>query len=128
MWETKIIEKYPKTFRVLGYFECNEGWKELIDEVSAKIEAVNNKYPESSYINAVQVKQKFGGLRYYVSIEEIDSHDVDYIYGIIEQAEKRSISICEFCGAPAKVSKWGYNIETACDEHSTTGRRFSMDK
>ena len=128
MWETELLEKYPKTFKVLGYFECNEGWKHLIDDVSAKIEAINNKYPESSYIHAVQVKQKFGGLRYYISIEEIDSDDINYIYSIIADAEKMSYTVCEFCGAPAKVSKWGYNIETACDEHSTTRRRFGMDK
>lgn len=122
MWETEILEKYPKTFKVLGYFECNEGWKHIIDDVSAKIEAINNKYPESSYIHAVQVKQKFGGLRYYVSIEEIDSDDVNYAYSIIADAEKMSYTICELCGAPAKVSKWGYNIETKCDEHRATRR------
>ena len=122
MWENDIIQKYPKTFKTLSYLECNEGWKDLVDEVSAKIETINNKYPSSSYVHAAQIKQKFGGLRYYVSIEEIDSDDVNYIYNMINEAEKRSFTICEFCGAPAKLSKWGYNIETVCDEHRISRR------
>ena len=122
MWENDIIQKYPKTFKSLHYVECNEGWKEIIDEVSAKIEAVNNKYSPSSYIHAAQIKQKFGGLRYYVSIEDIDESDVKYVYDLIAEAEKRSFTVCEFCGAPAKLSKWGYNVETVCDEHRISRR------
>lgn len=122
MWEFELFEKYPKTFQSLDYVECNEGWKEIVDQVSFKIEQVNNKYPGSSYIHASQIKQKFGGLRYYVSFEDINNDDVNYVYSIIEEAEKRSLTICEICGAPGKRSKQGYYMETVCDEHNNTNR------
>ena len=122
MWESEMYDKYPKTLKGLSYFEINEGWKGLVEEITSKIEVVNNKYSPSSYIRAAQVKQKFGGLRYYVSIEEVDEQDVKHVYDIIAEAEKRSFTICEFCGQPAKQGKYGYTIETVCDEHRTSRR------
>jgi hypothetical protein len=123
MWENNIIQKYPKTFKSLHYLECNEGWKEIIDEVSAKIEAVNNKYSPSSYIHAAQIKQKFGGLRYYINIEDIDEQDVKYVYEVIAEAESKSFTVCEVCGQHASSAKdRRYYIETLCDEHRISRR------
>lgn len=123
MWETEIIEKYPKTFKRLRYVECSEGWKELIDEVSSKIETINNKYSPSSYIRAAQIKQKFGGLRYYVDIEDIDEQDVKYVYDVIAEAESKSFTICEVCGQHASTAKdRRYYVETLCNEHRISRR------
>ena len=57
-----------------------------------------------------------------ICIEDIDESDVKYVYDLIAEAEKRSFTVCEFCGAPAKLSKWGYNVETVCDEHRISRR------
>jgi hypothetical protein len=122
MWETELYNKYPKTLSNLSYFEISEGWKGLVDEITSKIETINNKYSPSSYIRAAQVKQKFGGLRYYISIEEIDEQDVRYVYDMIAEAEKRSFTICEYCGSPAKTSKDRTYVETLCDEHRISRR------
>jgi hypothetical protein len=123
MWESEMHDKYPKTLKGLSYFEINEGWKELVEEITSKIEVVNNKYSPSSYIRAAQVKQKFGGLRYYISIEEIDEQDVRYVYDMIAEAEKRSFTICEYCSSPAKnTTGRHYHVETVCDEHRTSRR------
>jgi uncharacterized protein YfkK (UPF0435 family) len=122
MWESEMHDKYPKTLKGLSYFEINEGWKELVEEITSKIEVVNNKYSPSSYIRAAQVKQKFGGLRYYISIEEIDEQDVRYVYDMIAEAEKRSFTICEYCGSPANTSRDRPYVETLCDEHRTSRR------
>ena len=122
MWESEMYDKYSKTLKGLSYFEINEGWKELVEEITCKIEVVNNKYSPSSYIRAAQVKQKFGGLRYYISIEEIDEQDVRYVYDMIAEAEKRSFTICEYCGSPANTSKDRTYVETLCNEHRTSRR------
>lgn len=58
-----------------------------------------------------QVKEKFGGLRFYVNKypKEISS--------LISEAESKSFEICEDCGAPGKRrnSNW---IRVLCDECS----------
>ena len=122
MWESEMYEKYPKTLKGLSYFEINEGWNELIEEITFKIEVINNKYSPSSYIRAAQIKQKFGGLRYYISIEDVEEQDVKYVYDIIAEAENRSFTICEYCSSPAKTSKGRTYVETLCNEHRTSRR------
>lgn len=56
-----------------------------------------------------QVKEKFGGLRFYVgeTTEEISKR--------IAKAEADSFKICEYCGKPGK-RRTGVWILTLCDE------------
>lgn len=61
---------------------------------------------------AVQVKEKFGGLRFY-----IDGGD-KYTDGVITLAESMSFSICEVCGHPGIARRGGW-IRVLCDEHET---------
>ena len=51
-------------------FECGEGWKEPLWSLSAKLEALNMQYWPKYHvrIQAVQVKEKFGTLRFYYDI------------------------------------------------------------
>jgi hypothetical protein len=62
-----------------------------------------------SYPKAVQVKEKFGGLRFYMTyyVEEIEK--------LIDEAESKSYQTCERCGAPGKSREGGW-ILTLCDE------------
>ncbi len=59
---------------------------------------------------AIQVKEKFGGLRFYYSGGD------DYIRGVVDMAEYMSYDTCEECGAPGKPTKGGW-IRTLCVEH-----------
>ncbi|MFW9871595.1 MAG: hypothetical protein ACFFG0_00675 [Candidatus Thorarchaeota archaeon] len=75
--ELKLIEKYPDFFnyyrrypkkvRIRFTFSCGNGWYNLIDNLcynlSEKIKDKNFK------IIVIEVKQKFGGLRFYYIIE-----------------------------------------------------------
>ncbi|MGB8478936.1 MAG: hypothetical protein WCE63_08855, partial [Acidobacteriaceae bacterium] len=67
----------------------------------------------------VQVKEKFGGLRFYVE----DANEV--IRQRIELAEMESFDTCEVCGKPGRRRSGGW-IQTQCDEHAneepTVGR------
>ncbi len=58
-----------------------------------------------------QVKEKFGGLRFYVAAGEPDE-----VYKLIWAAENASTTICEICGAPGELRYGGW-IKTLCDEH-----------
>jgi hypothetical protein len=59
---------------------------------------------------AIQVKEKFGGLRFYYSGGD------DYIRGVVDMAEEMSYSTCETCGSPGELRKNGW-YQTLCDIH-----------
>jgi hypothetical protein len=68
--------------------------------------------PESiPQVVAVQVKEKFGTLRFYY-----DGGD-DKIDGMVSMAESMSATMCEECGAPGKATQGGW-IRTLCEEHT----------
>jgi hypothetical protein len=60
---------------------------------------------------AVQIKEKFGGLRFYVQAAT-DKH-----YNYISFAESMSYRTCEQCGAPGKTYTDGWH-KTLCDIHA----------
>lgn len=62
-----------------------------------------------SHPRAMQVKEKFGGLRFYMTweTEEIDK--------LISKAEDESHKICESCGEPGKARSGSW-IRTLCDK------------
>jgi hypothetical protein len=84
--EKDILEKYPKIFRqkdlsmqqtcMCWGLECNSGWYPLIDKLCEMLQwdIDNNEYPQ---IEATQVKEKFGTLRFYYStLESKEKHKV----------------------------------------------------
>lgn len=106
-----LIEHFPKLYRGITKpvteslmpfgFECGDGWFELIKELSEKLE------PHG--VEAMQVKEKFGGLRFYLL-----GGASDEVWDLIEVAEHRSEHICEECGAPGH-SRGGSWIKTLCN-------------
>jgi hypothetical protein len=77
-----------------------------IDEAKAKLDEETLKVPVAS-----QVKEKFGGLRFYVQAAT-DKH-----YQYISFAESMSYRTCEECGAPGKTYTDGWHT-TLCDIHA----------
>jgi len=57
---------------------------------------------------AVQVKEKFGGLRFYMNFGN------KKIYETIRQAEYLSHTICEECGAPGEMDTSQFWLRTLC--------------
>ena len=80
--------------------------QEAIDEAKAKLDEETLKVPV-----AVQVKEKFGGLRFYVQAAT-DKH-----YSYISFAESMSYRTCEECGSPGKTYTDGWH-RTLCDIHA----------
>ncbi len=116
----QLFIKYPKLFSRLKYIECNEGWIDIIDLLCTQIEIINSKYPDPEQgIFASQVKQKYGGLRFYISSDGVFTEHQRYVDKLILDAESISYKTCESCGAPAaKVRTSRYS--TLCDECNTT--------
>ena len=85
--------------------------QEDIDEAKTKLDDETLKVPV-----AVQVKEKFGGLRFYVQAAT-DKH-----YQYISFAESMSYRTCEECGAPGKTYTDGWHT-TLCDIHAEMSGR-----
>lgn len=106
-WE-EIKAKCPRLYREPLTFECGIGWVNIIHDVSVKIEKILEEKPDYFEIFAVQAKEKYGTLRFYMSTE------TDEIIDLISDAEALSSQTCESCGEPAKMrgKRW---IEVLCD-------------
>ena len=113
---------WPMTHTAMCWGFPGDGWEPLIRELSEKIEAHNKQNPKNP-VEAVQVKEKFGGLRFYV-------HGApEEIWDLIQEAEEKSFRICEFCGKPGKPRSTGW-IKTLCDEcyKSVQNRKNEHDR
>lgn len=119
--------------------DCDEGWTELIYQLHQDLEAL---YPDYT---VVQVKEKFGGLRYYTEgvpyteplVHEEGCPEVKNDWGtyectisgscrrketpgarLISEAEAKSFQTCEICGTTENVTTEGAGwIKSLCPEH-----------
>jgi hypothetical protein len=110
------------------HFECGDGWYRLLSsllglinrELSRHQEVISikdgvisrgeeplpwiAKYLEKNPVNPLekfsvqQIKEKFGGLRFYVSFGGLRSDAIQRCEGAISLAEQLSYNICEVCG------------------------------
>ena len=60
----ELIKKYPQIFTENFYFECGDGWIDLINELCFKLQAYIDDFDSVEQVIAGQVKEKFGGLRF----------------------------------------------------------------
>lgn len=96
---------------------CPTGWQGLVNKL---VEDLNN-YEADIYI--LQVKEKFGGLRFYVSVENVSDEDYGEIISLIGQAERDSFMTCEVCSNQAELDNTYRWSLTLCDEHREDRRR-----
>ena len=109
-----LADTYPNIFMQPLWIACNEGWYDIIDSLSKKISETANKFPYRS-MNVVQIKEKFGGLRYYLNYENMQDEDIQNIENIVREAENKSIKTCEDCAAEATLcSPRRYWMKTLC--------------
>jgi hypothetical protein len=129
--DEQLCKKYPLIFKnrhgdmketlMCWGFECGDGWYQILDSLCGNIQHYidwKNKSVAAGYkdwtpvpqVVAVQVKEKFGGLRFYY-----DGGD-EHISGMVRMAESWASHTCEECGAPGK-HRSGSWIRTLCDTH-----------
>lgn len=90
--------------------------QEMIDNAKAKMDEKASQVPVAS-----QVKEKFGGLRFYVNSA------TDNQYALISFAESMSYRTCETCGAPGKTYTDGWHT-TLCDIHAEMAGLEDLDE
>lgn len=98
-------------------FDVPPGWNDLVTSLALLLELHAQRHNPDLII--AQVKSKFGTLRFYV-----DGAD-DTAQQLIDDAEARSATICERCGAEGAKPRGRNWITTSCDTHANppTNRR-----
>jgi hypothetical protein len=117
----KLVERWPSWFNIHGDvrhtlmrfgFQHGDGWFDLLWRLCEDLEplvAQAEKQTGKSF-EVLQVKEKFGGLRFYVS------QKTDAIRQRINAAGLESIHTCEVCGQPGVRRGGGWM--TLCEEHA----------
>jgi len=90
--------------------ECGSGWYDLLDELCGRIERELNgeELDIRKAFTITQIKEKFGGLRFYVGSA------TDRIYDIISDYEEKSFKVCEMCGTVGEAYDIRGWISTLC--------------
>jgi hypothetical protein len=113
---TKQMEaRFPKMFaEPYGGFAVGPGWWPIIESLCSQIQHhidwKNKQLEVVAQVTVNQIKEKFGGLRFYYSGGD------DAIDGMVRMAESWAAHSCEECGAAGK-SRGGGWIRTLCDTH-----------
>lgn len=94
-------------------FAHGDGWFDLVWRLCERLEPVvaASQAELEGPFQVLQVKEKFGGLRFYPNYEN------ESISTLIASAELESTQTCEVCGKPGKSRGTGW-ITTICDEHA----------
>jgi hypothetical protein len=113
---TKSMEqKYPLMLNgKYGGFAIGEGWWNIVDvlmqEIQHHIDWRNNNNGDIEQVVVEQIKEKFGGLRFYYQGGD------EYISGLVTLAELWASNTCETCGQRGQRRSGGW-VRTLCDEH-----------
>lgn len=132
--ELKLVGKYPKILRdfrgdpkvtcMAFGIETDDGWYNLLDKCMEKLQYfcdLCSKDGREVQVIADQIKEKFGGLRFYISVygaNEIENKIVD---DIILEAERNATNICEATGESGNLCSRGGWYKTLC---RTEARKF----
>ena len=127
--QNELYEKYPKLFKQKNLpmnqtcmywgIETGTGWYWLIDNLCSCIQSYIDANKKEQ-VEVVQIKEKFGGLRYYINRSD------DLINGMIWLAEHCSWNICEKCGTTHNITHTKGWIKTLCKE--CVNKRGNLDE
>ena len=99
--KNRFIEGYDKSIGV------GEGWYPIIISLDKALSLIDPEY------KIYQIKQKFGGLRYYC---EAKSYGI--VQTLIAEAETESFNTCENCGKFEELKNNKDHVTTLCQECS----------
>jgi hypothetical protein len=114
----KLFDDFPQFFKperpltesLMGFgFEHGDGWFNLVYQLCQDLTKLDAEF------EVLQVKEKFGTLRFYTTGIR---GDIDAAYGLIDKAEKESGTICEICGEPGETrgELWLRTTCTTCEK------------
>jgi hypothetical protein len=128
--QRRLKERFPLLFRELHpdrrrrgsalserTIECGPGWYALVATLARKLEPQIQELSPARRrdVFCVQVKEKFGGLRFYMNAT------TPALANAIDRAVEASFHICEDCGRPGRLRRRRW-LATLCDRHAKARR------
>ena len=121
--EQKLVERWPTWFDIGGDirhtlmsrgFTHEDGWFDILWRLCVDLEPLVTELEREGgpKFEVLQVKEKFGGLRFYVNCRRHEA--ISQRIGI---AADESFRTCEVCAQPGTLREGGW-IKTLCDEHA----------
>lgn len=143
-----LVEAHPLLFRgrhpaVMS--DLPAGWYDLVDRLCSDIESVLGP-TACQRIEIKQIKEKFGALRFYHSLDDRSALHIDrftpdgvqhevirssppdpegveaQIREVVDAAQAASAETCRVCGSPARLSNVGGWMTTLCETHLAARR------
>jgi hypothetical protein len=114
-FSTRMEKSYPKMFEgKYGGFAVGKGWYPILERlcknIQQHIEWQNREGEVVPQVIVEQIKEKFGGLRFYYQGGD------DQVAGMVRMAEAWADVACEECGGIGKRRGGGW-VRTLCDKH-----------
>lgn len=115
----ELQTRFPRLYQKKVWVEFSRGWYPLILELSQQIDYLYNRWnlKYNNYPYVVQMKEKFGGLRFYIAFPEDVSYaneDIEELTKIIDLYERKSYSVCEICSVEGENSMTNGWYNTLC--------------
>lgn len=105
-----LQKKHHKLLSKHGWPGVGEGWLPIIDRLCTALQ-LDIDLNKTEQVEVMQIKEKFGGLRFYTGPATKEQHD------LINKAEKEADATCDVCGEPGKLRHGNWMV-TRCDAHA----------
>jgi hypothetical protein len=118
MWDTET-RSWVRKDKGEVWAACGPGWYTILWELGEHIEEELEKMTqeERGSFEIADIKEKFGGLRFYCYGNEA-------IEKWISKAEDESYKTCEQCGKPGKNKRVNGWIYTVCKKHTPKEKKI----
>lgn len=115
---TELKNKYPELMGKCFDFSIGNGWVPEVLKAIEDFEVIRKNNPEL-IVNIAQIKEKFGGIRFYYDCDNFTENVYNQLSRRIDELEKALDGTCEVCGNTTNdvkcTTKIGW-IRTLCAE------------
>lgn len=109
-YRKRVGEKHKLILGGWSSIPVGDGWIPLVDTLCTRLQKLTEWDPEKHpQIKVTQIKEKFGGLRFYVGAASTEQHEA------ISFAEQLSYSICENCSSMKDIGYTEGWVTTVCE-------------
>ena len=122
----KLIQEFPAVFQNVdnsSEYSLPSGWYNILynlcEELTPILVEERSKIaedPEQPLFSVLQIKEKFGGLRFYYMMNTENRELYNKIQRLIDIAEDKSYDTCQITGKPGTLCKKGWHFMTLSEE------------
>lgn len=120
MFDIFLLGSFPEIITSTTRIEILPGWIPLVSKLTEEVAEISREC--GTKIQVFQIKEKFGGLRYYIDVlgdvkDSERNSTLERTQKIILEAEAASMKICEVCSEAGKQFSRNGWLSTTCEDH-----------